>query len=184
MKKLLWVPSECDAFIPDAVKHSVQRIHILDPSDSLHSWQHAAEMCIFQGNLNELLNWLQEQPCPSPLPICWWCDEYESNRLPDLYVHGMLTSEMSLNHLRFSMQMTRENFFREQQLRTERDELMYKFQERKWVDQAKGILIELKNCSESEAYQLLRKQAMNERKKMMDIAKSIVNAYELIHKQS
>ncbi|MNE97898.1 ANTAR domain protein [compost metagenome] len=47
---------------------------------------------------------------------------------------------------------------------------------------AKAILRETRGITESEAYDLLRKQAMNERKRMVDVATSLVKAYELLHK--
>lgn len=49
---------------------------------------------------------------------------------------------------------------------------------------AKGILSKTKNISESEAYDLLRKQAMNERKRMVDVATSIVKVYQLLQDQT
>jgi len=52
--------------------------------------------------------------------------------------------------------------------------------ERKLVDRAKGILMQMKGISEEEAYALLRKKAMNEQKKLSEIAQSMVTAAELL----
>ncbi|GIO34076.1 hypothetical protein J2TS6_52170 [Paenibacillus albilobatus] len=59
---------------------------------------------------------------------------------------------------------------------------MARIEERKWIDQAKGILCELKNISDAEAYDLLRKQALNERKRMVDVATSIVRLHPLLRR--
>lgn len=40
-----------------------------------------------------------------------------------------------------------------------------------------------KNISEAEAYDVLRKQAMNERKRMVDVATSIVKVYQILQDQ-
>ena len=48
------------------------------------------------------------------------------------------------------------------------------------IDRAKGILMKAKNISEEEAYALLRKTAMNENKKIADVAQSVVTAAELL----
>ena len=48
------------------------------------------------------------------------------------------------------------------------------------VDRAKGILMKLKNLTEDEAYVLLRSTAMREKKKIGEIAQSILTASELL----
>ena len=52
-------------------------------------------------------------------------------------------------------------------------------EERKVIDRAKGILIKAKNLTEEQAYALLRKTAMNEKKKIVDIAQSVIMAAEM-----
>lgn len=53
-------------------------------------------------------------------------------------------------------------------------------EERKVVERAKGILMKLRGLSEEEAFALLRQTAMNEKKKMSDIAQSVVTAAGLL----
>jgi len=53
-------------------------------------------------------------------------------------------------------------------------------EERKVIDRAKGILMKLKNLNEDEAYVLLRSTAMREKKKIGEIAQSIITASELL----
>jgi two-component system, response regulator / RNA-binding antiterminator len=52
--------------------------------------------------------------------------------------------------------------------------------ERKIIDRAKGILMKAKNIGEEEAYALLRKTAMNENKKIAEVAQSVITAAELL----
>ena len=52
-------------------------------------------------------------------------------------------------------------------------------EERKVIDRAKGILMKTKNISEETAYQLMRKTAMNDNKKIVEIAQSVITAAEL-----
>ncbi|MDQ6422235.1 ANTAR domain-containing protein [Paenibacillus sp. LHD-117] len=63
----------------------------------------------------------------------------------------------------------------------ERESLMLRLEERKWIDQAKAVLSEIKGIPENEAYDFLRKQAMNERKRIGEVAANIVKVYQLIH---
>jgi response regulator NasT len=52
-------------------------------------------------------------------------------------------------------------------------------EERKLIDRAKGILMKVKGLSEDNAYALLRKTAMNEKRKIADVAQSVITASEL-----
>ena len=51
---------------------------------------------------------------------------------------------------------------------------------RKVVDRAKGILMQAKGFSEEQAYAALRKTAMNEKRKISDVAQAVVTASELL----
>jgi response regulator NasT len=64
-------------------------------------------------------------------------------------------------------------------LQTELEQTKTALEERKVIDRAKGILMKAKNLSEEAAYALLRKTAMNENRKIADVAQSVVTAAEL-----
>jgi response regulator NasT len=49
-------------------------------------------------------------------------------------------------------------------------------EQRKIIERAKGILMKIKGLSEEQAFALLRQTAMNEKKKMSDIAQSVITA--------
>ena len=53
-------------------------------------------------------------------------------------------------------------------------------EDRKVIDRAKGILMKLTDLTEDEAYVLLRSTAMREKKKIGEIAQSILTASELL----
>ena len=55
-------------------------------------------------------------------------------------------------------------------------------EERKVIDRAKGILMKMRGMSEEEAFVLLRQTAMNEKKKLSDIAQSVVTAAGMLLK--
>lgn len=65
-------------------------------------------------------------------------------------------------------------------LQDELDRTKSALEERKIIDRAKGILMKLKNLNEDEAYVLMRSTAMREKKKIGEIAQSIVTASELL----
>jgi response regulator NasT len=53
---------------------------------------------------------------------------------------------------------------------------------RKVIERAKGILMRTRQLSEEAAYALLRQTAMNEKRKLVDIAQSVVTAASLLEK--
>jgi response regulator NasT len=65
-------------------------------------------------------------------------------------------------------------------LQTELERVRDALDERKVVDRAKGVLMKARKFSEEEAYALMRKAAMNENKKMVEIAQSVLTAAELL----
>ena len=76
------------------------------------------------------------------------------------------------------MAVSRFNAF--SRLQRELAEARSALEERKVVERAKGILMKMRGLSEEEAFTLLRQSAMNEKKKMADIAQSIVTAARLL----
>ena len=65
-------------------------------------------------------------------------------------------------------------------LQDELDRTKSALEERKVIDRAKGILMKLKGLNEEEAYVLMRSTAMREKKKIGEIAQSILTASELL----
>ena len=52
--------------------------------------------------------------------------------------------------------------------------------ERKTIERAKGILMKLRGINEDEAYAALRSRAMNDQKKLVEIARSVITAADLL----
>jgi response regulator NasT len=67
-----------------------------------------------------------------------------------------------------------------QALRNQRDEAVTRLAERRDVERAKGILMRRRHLSEQSAYDALRKIAMDRGERMIDAARSIIDAEELL----
>ncbi len=67
-----------------------------------------------------------------------------------------------------------------QELRVELDKAKSTLAERKLVEKAKGILMKRRRCDENEAFQLMRKMAMDQKSRLVDIANKIIDAAELL----
>jgi two-component system, response regulator / RNA-binding antiterminator len=92
------------------------------------------------------------------------------------YIVGGLRKERIKNIL--DLCISRFNAFA--RLQDELERTRNALEERKVIDRAKGILMKAKNLTEDEAYTLLRKTAMNEKKKIAEVAQSVITASELL----
>jgi response regulator NasT len=92
------------------------------------------------------------------------------------YIVGGLQKERIKNIL--DLCISRFNSFA--RLREELERTRTALEERKVIDRAKGILMKAKSLSEEAAYTLLRKTAMNENKRIAEVAQSVVTATELL----
>jgi len=69
-------------------------------------------------------------------------------------------------------------------MRTELDEAKTALAERKTIDRAKTILMESRKLSEADAYALLRSTAMNQNRRLADVAEALITAHNLLGGQS
>lgn len=67
-----------------------------------------------------------------------------------------------------------------QRMRTELAEMKRALEDRKVIDRAKGMLMKARGVSEDEAYALLRKAAMDQGKRVADVAQALVTAAGLL----
>ncbi len=92
------------------------------------------------------------------------------------YIVGGLKKERVTNIL--DLCISRFNAF--SRLQSELDRAKGALEERKVIDRAKGILMKARKLTEEDAYALMRKTAMNENKKIVEIAQSVLTAAELL----
>ena len=91
------------------------------------------------------------------------------------YIVGGLRKDRVQNIL--DLCISRFNAF--SRLQDELDRTRSALEERKIIDRAKGILMKAKSLSEETAYAMLRKTAMNENRKIAEVAQSLITAAEL-----
>ena len=65
-------------------------------------------------------------------------------------------------------------------LRQELADVRSELEDRKLVDRAKGILMKTRSIGEADAYAMLRSTAMNQNRKLVEIAQSLITAADLL----
>jgi two-component system, response regulator / RNA-binding antiterminator len=147
---------------------------------------HSIDGLLLCTDADQVISWTTQIAAWRSIPTLWWCEgERAKGSDPPFAPHidGILFPRMDDVQLHWSLRLAAQHHANRVQWSEERERLMAKLEERKWVDRAKAILCEIKQISEAEAYLFLRKQAMNERKRMTEVASSIVRVYELLREQ-
>ena len=116
-------------------------------------------------------------------PIAMFVDESDKASIEaavDAGVSAYIVGELRKERIRNIVDLCVSRFNSFARLRDELERARAALEERKVIDRAKGILMTAKNLTEDAAYGLLRKTAMNENKKIAEVAQSVVTAAGLL----
>jgi len=116
-------------------------------------------------------------------PIAMFVDRSETDMIEaavDAGVGAYVVDGLKKERVKAVLDMAVSRFNAFNKLREELDRARAALDERKVVERAKGILMKEKSMSEEAAYALLRKAAMNENRRIMDVAQSVVTAARLL----
>lgn len=115
----------------------------------------------------------------APLPVLLFTSDAESATLDEALrsgVHAYVVNGYAPARLRPLLQLARARFEREAALRNAHDELAHRFEERKLVDRAKGILMRSLQVSEDEAFRLLRRASMQDQQRVGLVSRRVIDA--------
>jgi response regulator NasT len=116
-------------------------------------------------------------------PIAMFVDSSDSASIQasvDAGVSAYIVDGLKKERMKHILDLCISRFNAFARLQTELDKTKTQLEERKVIDRAKGILMKAKELSEEQAYALMRKTAMNENKKIAEIAQSVVMASDLL----
>lgn len=116
-------------------------------------------------------------------PVAMFVDQSDSSMIQaavDASVSAYIVNGLKKERVKPILDMTISRFNAFARLQDELDSVRGELADRKIIDRAKGILMQEKSLTEDEAYKLLRTSAMNNKKKLVDIAQSVVMAAELL----
>jgi response regulator NasT len=157
----------------DETSHLLQRIYSIDPDVILIDLENPSR---------DVLEQMFQMSRVVKRPIAMFVDQSDRASIEaavdagvSAYIVGGLRKERVQNIL--DLCISRFNAF--SRLESELEKTRSALEERKVIDRAKGILMKAKNLTEETAYALLRKTAMNENKKIAEIAQSVITAAEL-----
>jgi response regulator NasT len=115
-------------------------------------------------------------------PIAMFVDQSDTASIQasvDAGVSAYIVGNLQKDRIKTILDLCISRFNAFSRLQGELDQAKSALNERKVIDRAKGILMKVKNLTEEQAYALLRKTAMNENKKIAEVAQSVITAAEL-----
>lgn len=163
-----------DIFVIDEVSSLARRIS-----------EHKPDMVIVDitNPTRDVIEELTLAASPLERPVAMFVDQSDNNLTKAAIEAGV--SAYVVDNLRpdrllpvMDAAITRFNMFR--RMRDELAETKRALEERKLIDRAKGLLMKARGLSEDEAYGLLRKTAMDQGKKIPEVAAALVTAADLL----
>jgi AmiR/NasT family two-component response regulator len=115
----------------------------------------------------------------APRPVLvFTCDpdagKIEQSLLAGIHVYAI--DGYAPNRLRALIHVAQARFRHEQRLRAELAEINNRFDERKLIDRAKGILMRARQIPEEEAYRALRSAAMQSKQRLGQVSQHVIHA--------
>ena len=157
----------------DETSHLLARIYTIDPDVILIDLENPSR---------DVLEQMFQVSRAVKRPVAMFVDQSDRASIEaavdagvSAYIVGGLRKERVQNIL--DLCISRFNSF--SKLENELERARSALEDRKVIDRAKGILMKAKNLSEESAYAMLRKTAMNENKKITEIAQSVIMAADL-----
>lgn len=149
-----------DEVIPDVIILDVDRLS----NDNIHSLT--------------IMNKINPKPI---IVFTEFSDELMIQKLLNSQINAYIVGDKLPHHVGPTLKIAIARFQQVQSLQTELNETKRKLDGRKWIDKAKGILMQHKGLSEDQAYKTLRKMAMDNSQKMDDVAKNIVSVMQAVN---
>ncbi len=116
-------------------------------------------------------------------PVAMFVDQSDTAMIEaaiDAGVSTYIVDGLKKERIKSILDTTISRFNAVNRLRQELEETKTELAERKTIDRAKGILMKARNLSEDEAYKMLRKTAMDQNRKLSQVAESLVMAAGLL----
>ena len=116
-------------------------------------------------------------------PVAMFVDQSDSemtNAAMDAGVSAYVVDGLKKERVKAIVEMAISRFNTFSKLRTELEEARTELADRKVIERAKGIMMHARKISEDEAYTLLRRTAMTQKKRLADIAQSVITASDLL----
>lgn len=120
----------------------------------------------------------------SPLPILIFAEQDTPALIQSAIKAGVsayVVNEIQPHRLRSLITVACERFKESQSLRNELEQTKAQLESRKLIERAKGLIMKQKKISEQDAFNMLRKMAMNNGHSLAMTSKNVIEVYEVLN---
>jgi len=158
----------------DETRNLLARIYAIDPDVILIDLENPSR---------DMLEQMFQMSRVVRRPIAMFVDQSDSASIQaavDAGVSAYIVDGLKKERVKHILDMCISRFNAFSRLQSELEKAKNAIEDRKFIDRAKGILMSAKKLTEEEAYALMRRTAMNEHKKIIDIAQAVITASEML----
>ncbi len=160
--QVLGASEDRSKLVQDVVRHAPDVVICLDalPSDALFKATQAIA---------------DTAPCPV-IVFTNDADVEHIAQAADCGIHAYVVNGYGQNRLRPLIHIAQARFKRERALQAQLTDLASRFEERKMVDRAKGILMHARQVSDDDAFQMLRTASMHTKQRLGQVSQHIIHS--------
>lgn len=165
----------------------ISNIHTLHISQDIHAFveTHQPEAIIIETEQLDpgLLDHIRTINHSFQIPVILFTDSNEDKIIEQAIKSGVATyivGTLDPRRIRTILQVAITRYAEIQKLKQDLSKTKAQLEERKLIDKAKGLLMQHKQISEDQAYQALRKMAMDKNKRISEIAEGIISTFDLL----
>jgi two-component system, response regulator / RNA-binding antiterminator len=158
----------------DEMSHLLARIYTIDPDVILIDLENPSR---------DVLEQMFQVSRAVKRPVAMFVDQSDTASIQasvDAGVSAYIVGGLVKDRVKHILDLCISRFNAFSRLQTELDQAKTALEDRKIIDRAKGILMKMKSLSEDDAYSLMRSTAMREKKKIVEIAQTIITASEML----
>src|SRR4051794_21204849 len=158
----------------DEMSHLLARIYAIDPDVILIDLENPSR---------DILEQMFQVSRAVKRPVAMFVDQSDAEQIRsavDAGVSAYIVDGLKKERIKSILDLCVSRFNAFSRLQSELEQAKSALDDRKVIDRAKGILMKEKSLSKEDAYALMRRTAMNENKKVAEIAQSVVTAAELL----
>jgi response regulator NasT len=129
------------------------------------------------------LDRIRELQDARPTPIALFSEDGGPDQIRAAVAAGVsafIVVGLNGNRVRSAIDLAMAQFDEARHVRAELDKAQAALSERKLIERAKGIIMRQRGLSEEDAYQVMRKTAMDRNIRMADLAKTLIDATEIL----
>jgi len=162
---------------------------IAEASNGRHAVDQALEkkpdLIIMDINMDDMdgieaIRRVNEQMLIPSIIVTGYCEDDLVKRATNAGVFAYLVKPVDADDLKSAIEVAMARFEEFKQLKEELHGLEQALEARKYIERAKGILMDRQNLREAEAMRRLQEMSMKSNKRMVEVAKEIIDADNLL----